>query len=102
MSFLANMYSQIHKLENSTKNPNRVAGGLRAQGVDTFTILDEQGSQRQIPSHSYVKSLEDQIKMQKESIRELEKRISKQGKAISTLSSKIDEYYSIIANFDRR
>ena len=33
----------------SNKNPNRVTGGLKAQGVDTIVMLGEDGAQQELP-----------------------------------------------------
>ena len=61
----------------STKNPNRVAGGLRAQGVDTLSILGEDGQERQIPSQRYVQSLEEQVKKQRAAMDVLERKLAR-------------------------
>jgi len=63
----------ITQIDN--KNPNRVAGGLRGQGVDHFVMLGEDGMEKSIPTHKYVQSLEDQIRSQKALIEGLEKRV---------------------------
>lgn len=44
------------------KNPNRVVGGLKGQGADSFKMLDEHGVEKLIPSQAYVRGLEEQIK----------------------------------------
>jgi len=64
MSYLNQMYGRNAKsalTQAPEKNPNRVAGGLRAQGVDTFEMLGEDGSVQKIPTQAYVQSLEEQI-----------------------------------------
>lgn len=80
MSFVSRMYNskkaQPDKTE-SNKNPNRVAGGLRAQGVDTLTILGEDGRERQIPSQRYVQSIEEQVKKQRAAIDVLERKLAR-------------------------
>lgn len=63
--------------EQSNKNPNRVSGGLRAQGVDTLTILGEDGTERHIPSQRYVQSLEEQLKKQRAAITVLERKLAR-------------------------
>ena len=73
----------------SEKNPNRVAGGLRAQGVDRFTMLGEDGSQQEIPTLEYVRSLEEQSKKQRAAIDVLERKLARQDSAISQLQSAI-------------
>lgn len=80
MSFLSRMYNSTKaapSAETSNKNPNRVAGGLRAQGVDTLTILGEDGTERHIPSQRYVQSLEEQIKKQRAAITVLERKLAR-------------------------
>ena len=65
MSYLAKMYgrkSQDHTQSSSNKNPNRVLGGLRGQGVDTMTVLGEDGSEHTIPSTKYIQGLEDKLR----------------------------------------
>ena len=50
---------------SSEKNPNRVAGGLRAQGVDHVVMLGEDGTETQVPTQRYVQSLEEQVRKQR-------------------------------------
>ena len=75
--------SNIEK--ESTKNPNRVAGGLKGQGVDHFTMLGEDGSELQIPSQKYVSSLEEQIRKQRAAINVLERKLTRCESAIEQL-----------------
>ena len=81
MTYLNKMYGKSAKTatpsQKSNKNPNRVAGGLRAQGVDTLSILGEDGQERQIPSHRYVQSLEEQVKKQRAAIDVLERKLAR-------------------------
>lgn len=67
------------------KNPNRVSGGLRAQGVDTFSMLGEDGMEKRIPTHAYVQSLEDQLRKQRAAIDVLERKLARQDSAIQTI-----------------
>jgi len=93
MSYLNKMYGrkQTPALEKSSdKNPNRVTGGLRAQGVDRFTMLGEDGSQQEIPTLEYVRSLEEQSKKQRAAIDVLERKLARQESAISQLQSAIN------------
>jgi hypothetical protein len=87
MSYLTKMYGRnpnaVPKLLD--KNPNRVAGGLRAQGVDTFTMLGEDGMEKRIPTHAYVQSLEEQIRKQRAAIDVLERKLTRQDSAIQTI-----------------
>ena len=92
MNYLAKMYGrkQTPALQSSPeKNPNRVAGGLRAQGADHFTMLGEDGSEQQIPTQRYVQSLEDQLKKQRVAVDILERKISKQRTSIDAIENYI-------------
>jgi hypothetical protein len=63
MSYLNKMYgSRPQQSTESNKNPNRVMGGLRAQGVDSYKILGEDGVEKEIPTQSYVRALEDKLR----------------------------------------
>ena len=73
----------------SDKNPNRVAGGLRAQGVDTMMVLGEDGSQQELPTLAYVRSLEEQSKKQRAAITVLERKLTRQDSAIQQLQAAI-------------
>jgi hypothetical protein len=60
-----------------------VLGGLRGQGVDTMTVLGEDGVQHTIPSQKYVQSLEEKLRTQDGRIAKLEtqlRRISRDQK----------------------
>ena len=73
----------------SDKNPNRVAGGLRAQGVDMFEMLGEDGSIQKIPTEAYVRSLEEQSRKQRAAITVLERKLTRCETAIEQLKSMI-------------
>jgi hypothetical protein len=89
MSYLNKMYgrNKPQQSQSSDKNPNRVAGGLRAQGVDTLTILGEDGSSQELPTLAYVRSLEEQSRKQRAAIAVLERKLTRQETAISQLQS---------------
>ena len=74
---------------SSNKNPNRVTGGLKAQGVDRFTMVAEDGSQKEIPTIEYVRSLEEQSKKQRAAIDVLERKLARQDTAIQQLQNAI-------------
>jgi len=74
----------------SNKNPNRVTGGLRAQGVDTVTMLGEDGSQMEVPSLQYVRSLEEQSKKQRAALNVLERKVARQDTLIQQLMTRKD------------
>jgi hypothetical protein len=88
MSYLSKMYgrkSPAQTQSSSDKNPNRVTGGLRAQGVDRFTMLGEDGSQQEVPSLEYVRSLEEQSRKQRAAIDVLERKLTRCETAIEQL-----------------
>ena len=72
---------------SSDKNPNRVAGGLRAQGADMFEMLGEDGSVQKIPTEAYVRSLEEQSRKQRSAIDVLERKLNRQQKSLEALES---------------
>ena len=78
-----------HKETN--KNPNRVTGGLRAQGVDRFTMVAEDGSNREIPTVEYVRSLEEQSKKQRSAITVLERKLARQETVLQQLQSALSK-----------
>ena len=87
MSYLTKMYGRNPNAvpKTSDKNPNRVSGGLRGQGVDAFTMLGEDGMEKRIPTHAYVQSLEEQIRKQRAAIDVLERKLSRQDSAIQAI-----------------
>lgn len=93
MSYLSKMYgrkSPDQTQSSSNKNPNRVTGGLRAQGVDTVTMLGEDGSQMEVPSLQYVRSLEEQSKKQRAALNVLERKVARQDTLIQQLMTRKD------------
>jgi len=92
MSYLNQMYGRKNPIQtqsSSEKNPNRVAGGLRAQGADTMMVLGEDGSQQELPTLAYVRSLEEQSKKQRAAITVLERKLTRQDTAIQQLQAAI-------------
>jgi|TARA_B110000261_G_C12924128_1_gene293669 hypothetical protein len=71
------------------KNPNRVTGGLKAQGVDRFTMLGEDGMEKHIPTVEYVHSLEEQLRKQRAAITVLERKLTRCDSSIEQLKSVI-------------
>ena len=71
----------------SDKNPNRVTGGLKGQGVDHIVMVSEDGSENQIPTQRYVQSLEDQLSKQRSAITVLERKIARQTKTLESLDA---------------
>jgi len=92
MSYLNKMYGSKpgQTQSSSNKNPNRVAGGLRAQGVDTFEMLGEDGSVQKIPTIEYVRSLEEQSKQQRAAITVLERKLTRLDTALQQLQSALN------------
>ena len=89
MSYLNTMYgrNKAPQAKTEDKNPNRVMGGLRAQGVDSYKILGEDGMEKEIPTHRYVRSLEDKLRAQSVVIEQLQKQISRVSRNQETLEN---------------
>ena len=92
MSYLNKMYGsnpQAPSQSSSDKNPNRVTGGLKAQGVDRFTMLGEDGTQQEVPSLQYVTSLEEQSRKQRAAITTLERKLTRLDTTVEQLKNVI-------------
>lgn len=90
MSYLNKMYGLRNEPpKENNKNPNRVTGGLKAQNVDKFTMISEDGSQQDVPTLEYVRSLEDQSKKQRAAIDVLERKLARQESALQQLQSAV-------------
>jgi hypothetical protein len=92
MSYLNKMYGRTNAPQSSSasdKNPNRVTGGLKAQGVDRFTMLGEDGTRQEVPSLQYVTSLEEQSRKQRAAITVLERKLTRCETAIEQLKGVI-------------
>jgi len=88
MSYLNQMYGRKQPAQtqsSSNKNPNRVTGGLKAQGVDKFVMMSEDGSQQEVPTVEYVRSLEEQSRKQRAAITVLERKLTRCETAIEQL-----------------
>jgi len=94
MSYLNKMYGRQSKntLPSTDKNPNRVTGGLKAQGVDRFTMVSEDGSNREIPTVEYVQSLEEQSRKQRAAINILERKLTRLDTAVEQLRATISRF----------
>lgn len=91
MSYLSQMYGKNKPTQtqlSSDKNPNRVTGGLKGQGVDHLVMVAEDGNQQQIPTLKYVQSLEEQIRKQRAAINVLERKVTRQEANIGTLQTR--------------
>jgi hypothetical protein len=92
MSYLNKMYGRNKPAQtqsSSDKNPNRVTGGLKAQGVDRFTMVAEDGSSQELPTLEYVRSLEEQSRKQRAALNVLERRLTRLDTAFQQLQSSI-------------
>lgn len=89
MTYLNKMYGRNPQPEqsHSDKNPNRVTGGLKAQGVDRYTVIAEDGSFQDLPSLAYVRSLEEQVKKQRAVLNVLERKTARQDNDIENLKN---------------
>lgn len=92
MSYLNKMYGRQSKnIQPPTdKNPNRVTGGLKAQGVDRFTMVSEDGSNHEVPTIDYVRSLEEQSRKQRAAINVLERKLTRCETSIEQLKGLIN------------
>ena len=73
------------------KNPNRVSGGLKAQGQDSFTMLGEDGFEKEVPTQRYVKSLEEQTRKMRTDIGLLERKLARQDTNVQRLAAIVDQ-----------
>ena len=89
MSYLNRMYGRKAPVSQPAieKNPNRVSGGLRAQGVDRLTMVAEDGSQKEIPTLEYVRSIEEQSKKQRAALIVLERKLARQEATVENLKT---------------
>jgi len=90
MSYLNKMYGRKRPSQPEAefnKNPNRVTGGLKAQGVDTMVLVAEDGAQQELPTLQYVRSLEEQSKKQRAAINVLERKLTRLDAALQQLQS---------------
>jgi hypothetical protein len=76
MSFLQSMYAR-RQAAMQDKNPNRVLGGLKGHGADHYSIIGEDGADRQVPTRAYVQGLEDKVRKLEERLNDAEKKIRK-------------------------
>ena len=88
MSYLSKMYgkkSPAQTQSSSDKNPNCVTGGLKAQGVDHYTVIAEDGSEQHLPTQRYVQSLEEQVRKQRGVITALERKTSRLEQSVRAI-----------------
>ena len=88
MNHLKRMYnSTSQSAEVPEKNPNRVSGGLKAQGMNSFTMLGEDGFEKEVPTQRYVNSLEEQVKHLREETKLLNRKLSRQDTNVQRLAA---------------
>jgi hypothetical protein len=77
MSFLNYMYARKQAAQKAVqeKNPNRVLGGLKGAGVNSFTMLGEDETEKQIPTFAYVQALEEKLKRLEQTVLEQDKKL---------------------------
>jgi hypothetical protein len=91
-NYLKRMYnSESQSATPSEKNPNRVSGGLKAQGQDSFTMLGEDGHEKEVPSQRYVRSLEEQVRKLKEDQGLMQRKMARQDTNVQRLSAIVDQ-----------
>jgi len=83
-----------HKNKNSSiqttsdKNPNRVTGGIKGQGVDHIVMVSENGQENHVPAMKYVQSLEEQLRKLRATMAVLERKLSRSETAITNLQTR--------------
>ena len=87
-SFLTTMYGA--KTTSPNKNPNRVMGGLRAHGLNSYTIIAEDGSEQSVASQRYVETLEQKVADQARVIKEMQNQMSKLARDTNNLQNQIN------------
>jgi len=94
MSYLNRMYGGSRPSAESNKNTNRVLGGLRGQGADHYSMLGEDGVERNVPTQKYVQNLEQKIREQDIRLATLERRMrtesNERKQAIQTFNRRSD------------
>ena len=93
MNYLNKMYGgNTKQLEQpSGKNPNRVTGGIKGQGVDHIVMVSEDGLENEVPTHKYVQSLEEQLRKLRATITVLDRKLTRQGTTIATLQTRREQ-----------
>ena len=85
------MYGNQKKTQetpSSDKNPNRVTGGLKGQGVDHVVMVSENGLENKIPTQRYVQSLEDQLRKQRAAITVIDRKLMRVETSVGTLQAR--------------
>jgi len=74
--------------QSSDKNPNRVTGGLKGQGVDHILMVSENGLENKIPTQRYVQSLEEQLRSQRAAITVINRKLMRVETSLGTLQAR--------------
>jgi hypothetical protein len=74
---------------DSAANPNRVAGGLRGHGADHYSLLGEDGLNKEVPTKKYVDALEQQLRTQRTLVEALQKKVNRQDNENQTTRSMV-------------
>ena len=91
MNYLNKMYGNQKKTQetpSSDKNPNRVTGGLKGQGVDHILMVSENGLENKIPTQRYVQSLEEQLRSQRAAITVINRKLMRVETSLGTLQAR--------------
>ena len=76
-NFITSMYARKQATVAVEKNPNRVLGGLKGHGADHYSVLGEDGQERQVPTKAYVQGLEEKLRRLETLVNEQDKRLRK-------------------------
>ena len=87
-NMLHSMYG--NKNTEQTKNPNRVMGGLRAHGMNSYTVIAEDGSEQSVPSQRYVETLEQKVADLSNMLKETQKHIQVLNRTTNNLQNQIN------------
>jgi peptidoglycan hydrolase CwlO-like protein len=85
---LRQMYSAAPS--SASKNPNRVMGGLRAHGLNSHTVIAEDGSEHAVPSQRYVETLEEKVAELHATVKNLEKQLQKLNRTVNNQQNQIN------------
>lgn len=76
-NYITSMYARKQATAAVEKNPNRVLGGLKGHGADHYSVLGEDGQERQVPTKAYVQGLEEKLRRLETLVNEQDKRLRK-------------------------
>lgn len=91
-NYLKRMYnSGSQSATPPEKNPNRVAGGLRAQGADSLSMLGEDGQEKEIPTKRYVQTLEEKVKNLDSKLQKMHRDYGRHDAKVQRLAAMVDQ-----------